>query len=63
LLISTPIKSESFNIQSPEEEDNCLYDIALTAHAKLLVTGEKALLTWTESPVETINLAAFKKFF
>jgi hypothetical protein len=32
-------------------------------HAKLLVTGEKALLGWEETPVKTISLAAFKKLF
>lgn len=43
-LISTQIKAEPHHIKSPDPEDNYLYDIALTAHAKLLVTGEKALL-------------------
>lgn len=41
LLISTHIKADFHNVESPE--DDYLYDIALTAHAKLLVTGEKAL--------------------
>jgi putative PIN family toxin of toxin-antitoxin system len=63
LLISTYIKSESFKVSSPDAEDDYLYDIVLTAHAKLLVTGEKALLSWTEAPVETINLAQFKNLF
>jgi putative PIN family toxin of toxin-antitoxin system len=63
LSISTYIKAESFNVKSPDSEDDYLYDIALTANAKLLVTGEKALLSWTKSPVETINLAQFKKLF
>jgi len=63
LLISIYIKAEKFNIECPDKEDNYLYDIALTAHAKLLVTGENALLLWADSPVETINLAKFKRLY
>jgi predicted nucleic acid-binding protein len=44
LMISTPIVATVFHVNSPDKEDNYLYDTALTAHAKLLVTGEKALL-------------------
>jgi putative PIN family toxin of toxin-antitoxin system len=63
LSISTPIVATEFHVNSPDKEDNYLYDIALTAHAKLLVTGEKALLNWAQSPVETINLTSFKELF
>jgi putative PIN family toxin of toxin-antitoxin system len=63
LLISTPIIASPFQVNSPDKEDNYLYDIALTAHAKLLVTGEKALLNWGKSPVKAINLATFKELF
>ncbi len=61
--ISTSIIAKPFHIKSPDPEDNYLYDIALSAHAKLLVTGEKALLLWIDSPVETISLSTFKKLF
>lgn len=60
---STPIVATAFHVNSPDKEDNYLYDIALTAHAKLLVTGEKALLHWTKSPVKAINLTTFKELF
>ena len=62
-LISTQIDSDAFNVQSPDPDDNYLFDLALSAHAKLLVTGDHALLHWKESPVETISLSAFKKYF
>lgn len=62
-LVSTKIDSTPFHIKSPDPKDDYLYDIALSAHAKLLVTGERALLNWKDSPVETISLAAFKKLF
>ena len=61
--ISTSIIAKPFHIKSPDPEDNYLYDIALSAHAKLLVTGEKALFFWIDSPVETISLSTFKKLF
>ena len=60
---STYIISKPFHIQSPDPEDNYLYDIAVNVSAKLLVTGEKALLNWVDSPVETISLSRFKKLF
>jgi putative PIN family toxin of toxin-antitoxin system len=61
--ISTLINSEDFQIKSPDPEDNYLYNLALTANAKLLVTGENALLQWKEAPVETINLTTFRQLF
>jgi len=61
--ISTTVAVSSFHVHSPDPEDNYLYDIALTTHSKLLVTGEKALLNWIDSPVETISLSVFKKLF
>ncbi len=61
--ISSFIHAEDFGVKSPDEEDDYLYNLALTAHAGLLVTGEKALLKWKEAPVEAINLAAFKQLF
>lgn len=62
-LLSTHIQSNIYTVQSPDPEDDYLYNIALTANAKLLVTGEKALLNWVETPVETINLVTFKGLF
>lgn len=61
--ISTYIYAEDFQIKSPDAEDDYLYNLALTARAKLLVTGEKALLLWTGAPVETINLTTFRQLF
>jgi putative PIN family toxin of toxin-antitoxin system len=62
-LISTQVDSSAFNIQSPDREDNYLFDLALSAHAKLLVTGDHALLHWNKSPIDTISLPAFNKYF
>jgi putative PIN family toxin of toxin-antitoxin system len=61
--LGIPVKAQPFYIQSPDPEDNYLYDIALTVNAKLLVTGEKALIYWKDTPVETISLSTFKQLF
>lgn len=62
-LVSTQIDSAAFDTRCPDPQDNYLFDLALSAHAKLLVTGDHTLLHWKESPVETISLSAFKKYF
>lgn len=38
-------------VLSPDPEDNFLFDIALQYHALVIVTGEKALLGFRNSPV------------
>ncbi len=62
-IISTHIVTRQYNFQSPDIEDDYLFDLALSSHSKILVTGEKALLKWADSPVEIISLSAFKKLF
>jgi len=62
-VISTQVQSRSFNVHSPDKYDNYLFDLALSANAKILVTGEKALLKWQNSPVELISLSEFKELF
>jgi putative PIN family toxin of toxin-antitoxin system len=61
--LCTQVIAKQFHIQSPDRDDNYLYDIALTTHSKLLVTGEKALLKWVDSHVDTISLSVFKRLF
>lgn len=61
--ISTFVLAGGFDVQCPDPEDDYLYNLALSINAKLLVTGEKALLEWHESPVETISLSKFKELF
>jgi putative PIN family toxin of toxin-antitoxin system len=61
--ISTFIDAEEHHIKSPDPDDNYLYNLALTANAKLLVSNENALLKWLETPVETITLTEFKYYF
>ncbi|MGH2624149.1 MAG: putative toxin-antitoxin system toxin component, PIN family [Sphingobacterium sp.] len=61
--ISTFVLAEGFDVQCPDPEDYYLYNLALYVNAKLLVSGEKALLEWQKSPVETISLSKFKELF
>ena len=62
-IISTHVVARPFRVECPDPMDNYLFDLALSTHAKLLVTGDKALLNWLDSPVETVSLPAFKKIF
>jgi len=62
-MISTEIISKPSTTQSPDPDDKYLFDIAITANVKLLVTGDKALLNWSDSPIETISLSLFKELF
>ncbi len=62
-FISTEISTSAHNISCPDPDDDYLFDLALSAHAKIIVTGEKALLNWKHSPVELVSLADFKKLF
>ncbi len=62
-LISTEITSKPWGISSPDPMDNYLFDLALSTHSKLLVTGDKALLEWESAPIKMISLPTFKKMF
>lgn len=62
-VISTYVDVVPRNIKSPDPEDDYLFDLAICSNAKLLVTGEKALLGWNQSPVKVISLTQFKELF
>ena len=62
-LIGTKIVSKPYEFQCPDENDGYLYNIALSANAKLLVTGDKALLNWQNPPIDTISLAQFMDLY
>jgi uncharacterized protein len=62
-LISTQIVADDHKVHSPDDQDDYLFNIALTSNAKLLVTGEKALLKWEKTPVPIVSLATFKEMF
>jgi putative PIN family toxin of toxin-antitoxin system len=61
--ISIQIEAQDYGIECPDANDNYLYNLALTANAKLLITGDKLLLNWENTPVETISLSLFKQLF
>ena len=49
-------------INSPDKDDNYLFDLAFTTES-VLVTGDKELLYWKKSPVAVISLNSFTKLF
>ncbi len=49
-------------IYSPDKDDNYLFQLALQT-GSVLVTGDKELLYWKNSPVAVISLTSFLKLF
>jgi uncharacterized protein len=49
--------------QSPDAKDNFLFDLAIQTNSEIIVTQEKALLTFKESPVVIHNLKWFKETY
>jgi predicted nucleic acid-binding protein len=47
----------------PDPKDNFLFDLALQTGSELIVSQEKVLLNWQESPVPVHNILWFKEQF
>jgi uncharacterized protein len=45
----------------PDPKDNFLFDLALQTNSEVIVTQEKALLNWSDSPVIIHDLKWFKE--
>ena len=48
---------------SPDPKDNFLFDLALQTDSEVIVTKEKALLNFTESPLPIHDIKWFKEKF
>ncbi len=48
--------------QSPDKDDHYLFELAFQTES-VLVTGDKELLYWKESPVAVISVNSFLKLF
>ena len=48
---------------SPDPKDNFLFDLALQTNSEVIVTKEKALLNFTESPIPIHDIKWFKEKF
>jgi predicted nucleic acid-binding protein len=49
--------------QSPDSKDNFLFDLALQSNSEIIVTKEKALLNFKESPVAIRDIKWFKETY
>lgn len=61
-LFTTLVEHDYHFSGSPDPEDDYLFALAITTNS-CLVTGEKALLNWKESPVTVLSLVHFKELF
>jgi predicted nucleic acid-binding protein len=50
-------------INSPDPKDNFLFDLAIQTNSEVIVTQEKVLLDFAESPVAIHNIKWFKETF
>jgi predicted nucleic acid-binding protein len=55
------VKTVRSFIGSPDPKDNFLFDLALQTGSEVIVTQEKALLAFKDSPVPVHNLKWFKE--
>jgi predicted nucleic acid-binding protein len=69
-LIKETIKTATFYLETepmftncPDPKDNFLFDLALQTGSELIVSEEKVLLNWKESPVPVHDIKWFKENF
>ena len=55
-----PVEPNQGKVQSPDSKDDYLFWLALETKSTI-VTGDKQLLKWKNSPVPVISLAQFKQ--
>ena len=57
------VKIENSYTQSPDPKDNFLFDLAIQTNSEILVTQEKVLLNFENSPVKIHDLKWFKETY
>lgn len=63
LLLTTYVKTTGLFDKCPDPKDNFLFDIAIQTGSEVIVSDEKKLLNFKESPVPVKSLAWFKVNF
>ncbi len=63
LFLTTYVTTQQSFYNSPDPKDNFLFDLALQTQSEVIVSDEKKLLHFKESPVPVKSLAWFKEAF
>ncbi len=63
LEFTTLVQTIPIFTQSPDPKDNFLFDLALQTNSEVIVTEEKALLGFVESPVPIHDIRWFKETY
>lgn len=63
ILMTTQVRTVPIFSLSPDPKDNFLFDLAIQTKSELIVTEEKALLAFKESPIKIHNIKWFKENF
>jgi predicted nucleic acid-binding protein len=59
----TLVEVSAYYNQSPDEKDNFLFDLAIQTGGQYIITSEKALLKFMDSPVPILDIKWFKETF
>lgn len=62
-LITTNVNTVPAFRKSPDPKDNFLFDLAIQTGSEVIITKEKILLGYSESPVPIRDIAWFKQTF
>jgi predicted nucleic acid-binding protein len=63
LFLTTYFTTQELFNNSPDPKDNFLFDLAIQTSSEVIVSDEKKLLSFTESPVPVRSLGWFKETF
>ena len=63
LDLTTLVKTIPIFTNSPDPKDNFLFDLALQTNSEVIVTKEKALLSFAKSPVPIQDIKWFKETY
>ncbi len=61
--ITNIVTTEPIFNNSPDSKDNFLFDIAIQTNSEVIVTSEKALLDFKESPIVIHDIKWFKETY
>ena len=63
LFLTTYVETKEIFLLSPDPKDNFLFDLAIQTGSEVIVSDEKKLLAFSESPVPVKSLGWFKENF
>ena len=63
LFLTTYVKTKDNFFSSPDPKDNFLFDLAMQTESEVIISDEKKLLAFADSPIPVKTLGWFKETF